>query len=305
MLVWVVFLRTAAEDADGHGQLEGLGRQCRRSYLHGLEAVVGRRGREREGNQVGWESVAHGWLAEQDQLAVKQVADVRDRVLQGVHGETDVSAVEVAPMEDLARLGINQRVVAGPIDLDLKGAAEPWEGVEEDPDHVWCTANRVPILESAWLRGRILVDPLSDQPRGSPHPGMGFELERAVMKVGRIAEGDVTHHCGQRARQASQVFGAMKGQAAKRGHHGEPIHKGEALFWSQLQRGEPASLERVGGWHHLTSEEDLAFADQRRGHVGKWREIAARPDRTQAWDTGKDAVVQQGNQVLDEHRTNR
>jgi len=67
-----------------------------------------------EGHEVGRKSIAHGRLTQQHELAIEKVADVRHGDLECVHGKANMPAVEVAAMEDLARVGIDQGVVAGP-----------------------------------------------------------------------------------------------------------------------------------------------------------------------------------------------
>ena len=86
-------------DRGGIAELDRLGGHCRAAELHALEAVVqsglGVAGVERR-DQIRGQARVELLVDEQRELAVDQIAEVRERDLERVHRLADMTAVEVA-----------------------------------------------------------------------------------------------------------------------------------------------------------------------------------------------------------------
>src|SRR5690606_41592753 len=68
-------------------------------------------------SEVGRQALVRQRVVEQRELPVEQVGDVRDGRLERVGREAGVPAVEVAAVERLARLGVDDRVVVDAVEL--------------------------------------------------------------------------------------------------------------------------------------------------------------------------------------------
>jgi hypothetical protein len=127
-----VALGAAGEDAGGCGELEGLGGEGGGEELDGLEAVVGALAGAGDADEVFGDTRGRGGVAEQDELALEELGGVGEVDLEGVGDVGDVAAVEVAAVEDGVGVVIDERVVAGAVELDLDGGGRLVEDLEED-----------------------------------------------------------------------------------------------------------------------------------------------------------------------------
>ena len=123
-------------------------------------------------HQVRGQAVARPGVAEQRELAVEEVGDVRDGGLEPVHRERDVAAVEVAAVEDVAGVGVDERVVVRAVDLDLERAPHGGQRVEQHADHVRRAADRVAVL---------------DAPRGAAARGVVLEVRADPARAQRLS----------------------------------------------------------------------------------------------------------------------
>ncbi len=119
-LVLVVRFGAAAEDAGGHGELQGFGGQGGSGNLHGFEAVMADLIGAGAGDEIGGEAVVGVRVAEQGHLAVDQVGDVGDGDFEHVHGHAGVAAVEVSAVEDVAGVGVEEGIVVGAVDFGFE-----------------------------------------------------------------------------------------------------------------------------------------------------------------------------------------
>src|SRR5690606_22672090 len=102
-------------DAGRHAVLQRFGGPGTGADLHGLEAVVDHRGAFRRAGQVARQTVVVAGVDQQGELAVEQVGDVGHQVLQAVHREGDVPAVEVATVQHALGVAVDDRVVVGAV----------------------------------------------------------------------------------------------------------------------------------------------------------------------------------------------
>ena len=128
-------------------------------------------------------------------------------------------------------------------------------------------------------------------------PGCGLTANRASSKwwalpsLSRLVAG------GDARRQPAQVIGAAPGQAGQRGHHRGAVHDRQSFLGPQLQRRQAVFGQGFGGGPHPAAVQDLAFAAQHRGHVGKRGQVTAGADRTFGRDQRQDVVFKQGLQL--------
>ena len=118
-LVLVVAFGGAREHAGRQGVFQRLGGPGAGTDLYGFEAVVDHRRLRWRAGQVARQAVVVAGVDQQSELAIEQVGDVADQVLQAVHGEGDMAAVEVPAVQGALGFGVEQRVVVGAVQLDL------------------------------------------------------------------------------------------------------------------------------------------------------------------------------------------
>ena len=75
-------------------------------------------------DQIGGQAVVGHRVAQHGHLPIEQVGDVGDGRLQAVHREGDVAAVEVAAVQDLVALGVDDGVVVDAVELGLEQRLE-------------------------------------------------------------------------------------------------------------------------------------------------------------------------------------
>ena len=112
----------AAEHAHGHRIVESFGRPSRDADLHRLETVV-------ESKFMTTREVRRQIAVELDvhncsQLTVQKIGEVSDNVLEGIHGETDMTTVEMTAVEDILCFGVHNRVVVCAVHFDFNELAE-------------------------------------------------------------------------------------------------------------------------------------------------------------------------------------
>ena len=81
-------------------------------------------------------------VAQQRHLPVDQIGDVRDRDLEHVHRHARMAAVEIAAVQDIAGVGVEQRVVVGAVEFDLEHGAR-MKGSESSSTPITCGAQRI------------------------------------------------------------------------------------------------------------------------------------------------------------------
>jgi hypothetical protein len=298
-----VGLGAPTERRRGDRELQRLGGERRGGDLHRLEAVVGDRVGARADHQVRGEPAARLGHAEEAELAVDQVRDTGDRVLQTVHREGDVPAVEVAAVEHVAALGVDQRVVVDAVHLDLEGAERLLRGLDQDADHVGRAADRVAILEPlGGGRRRVVIAAQigADPRRDALGPRVGLPGEEPRIEVAGVAARHLTRDRRQPRGQARQAQRALGGEAGEGGHHRRAVHERQALLRTEREGLEPDLAERLARRKDAAAVRDLPLADQRRDQVGERRQVAARADRAALGDVRQDAVVQEIAEPLEE-----
>ena len=148
-----------------------------------LRALRGRAG------QVGRKAVAELGIDELGDLAVEKVGQVRDGVLERVHGEGDVAAVEMAAVQDLSAIGVDDGIVVRTIQLVLDDLPKEGQGVLEDSDDVRRAAKAIPVLKPALVAANGPRLPRSDAQAGGDAllAGMGLHGKKCGVKVLGIA----------------------------------------------------------------------------------------------------------------------
>ena len=99
-------------------------------------------------------------------MPVEQIGQVGHGVFQAVHGKSDVTAVEMAAMQNALAGGIDDRVVGGAVELILDKLTQPGKRVGEHADHVRRATNRVAVLQAFAVQRRALARQIFAQPRG-------------------------------------------------------------------------------------------------------------------------------------------
>src|SRR5690606_2658199 len=151
--------------------------------LHGFEAMVAGPGALRD--QVAGQTTVRALVAQQSQLTIEEISDVRDACLQGVHNLAHVTSIEVAAVQSLACLRVEQWIVIAAIEFYFDGVAARHQVVQKNAYDVGSAANRITILKPSGTRFRTAT-----KFQVVPDPGgagalarVRFEGEQPIVEV--------------------------------------------------------------------------------------------------------------------------
>ncbi|MNV38697.1 hypothetical protein D3C71_1302590 [compost metagenome] len=104
---------------------------------------------------------------------------------------------------------------------------------------------------------------------------MRFGGEQALVEMLWITlQGDHVQR-GDARGQLQQIIGAGEGQAGEAGHHCSAVHQRQGFFRTQHQRLPAEFAMHFCSLAAFAAEHHFAFAGQRGGDVGQWRQITA------------------------------
>ena len=273
--------------------------------------MIERRALERGTAEVAGQATVVAAVDQQCQLAVEQVSQVGDRRLEAIHHHRHMATVEVAAVENLAGLDIDQRIVVGAVELRLQEAAPPAEAVLDHADDVGRAARRVAVLQTRRVdwRGvdfrRRRVGQIIAQPLG--HAGLtGMRLggEQIGIEVVGVAFQRLHAEGGDARAQAAEIVGAAIGQRGEGRHHGGAVHQCQTFLGAQhigrqavcredlRRRAQRVGLACAG------AHPDLTLATQHGGHIGQRGEVAAGTHRAFLGNARQDVVIEQPHEAL-------
>ncbi len=298
-LVLVMAFSGPREHAGRHGLLQCFGSPRRNADLQCLQAMVDGRTRAGGGRQVGRQSMAVARIDHQRQLAVEQVGNVGDRVLQGIHRQRDVASVEVAAVQDALAIHIDQRVVVGAVQFGFDQLAQERQAVFQHADHMRCAAQRITVLQALFIARRVLAVQVAAQARGNAHLArVRFGREQVFVEVVRVAVAGQHIESGQARGHACQVVGALPGEAGQAGHHRGAVHDCQAFLRPQLQWRHADLRQHFARWLHAAVVQHLALATQHRRHVGQRGQVTTGTNRTFGRNQRQYIVLQQRSQAF-------
>jgi hypothetical protein len=305
--VLVVLLRALDVVGDGVAEVLELRAVGGHGDLGALEPVV--QAGVAAAGQVGGETVVVELVHELGELREHELADVGDGEAGVVHGHTDGGALEVASVERLATVDVDDRVVVDGVDLALDGLGGGADDLDLRAEPLRRRAERVPVLLG--LEQRVeLVDLLGLLHEGAAledvlHDGGGLDGARVVLElVGEVvgvlglAVHDLAEDGGQDLGEDGEDVGVVQHGGRERGAHGGAVDDGEPLLGVELEEAalDAGNLEGLGGVHLPAVDGDglrVGAARDEAGDVGERHEVArggdGAPER-QAW---ADAGVEQ------------
>jgi len=194
-------------------------------------------------------------------------------------------AVEVARRHDLsasrAAIGTvvdHERVVRHGVELDLHHGAHVRQGVACGAVHLRRRAQRVGVLHATAAFVRALDGRVGQQPPQVVRHLAGARvrtqardggMERAMATRQRLD----AHRRGD-VRDARQAFGIRQAERQLRRHGLGAVDQRKTLLRLQHYRVQTCRAERSRRGHHLATELDLAFAQERQRDVGERREVS-------------------------------
>ncbi len=121
-------------------------------------------------------------------MPIEEIGDTRARGFERIHDEGNVSAVELAAVQNQARVDIDDRVVVDAVQLVLDVPPHPRQSVAHHADDVRRAAYGIPILQPRagtphLVERHVLVNPR----RGFHLPCVRLDGEQARLKVIAIA----------------------------------------------------------------------------------------------------------------------
>uniref|UniRef100_A0A804U8N8 Uncharacterized protein n=1 Tax=Zea mays TaxID=4577 RepID=A0A804U8N8_MAIZE len=305
--VLVVLLRALHVVGDGVAQVLELGAVGGHGDLGALEAVV--QAGVAAAGQVGGEPVVVELVDELGELREHELADVGDGEAGVVHGHADGGALEVAAVQRLAAVDVDDRVVVHGVDLALDGLGGGADDLDLGAQPLRRRAERVPVLLGLQQRvqlvqllgllheGAAIQDVLHDG-RGLDGPRVVLQLVGQVVRVLGLAVHDLAEDGGQDLRQDGQDVGVVHHGGRERGAHGRAVDDGEALLGVELEEAalDAGDLERLGGVHLPPVDGDglrVGAARDEAGDVGERDQVARRGDGAPERQAGADTGVEQ------------
>ena len=265
--------------------------------------MVDRRARPGGAGQVGGKAMVVAGIDNQRELAVQQVGHVGHRVLQRIHRERDMPAVEMAAMQDLFAFRVDQRIVVGAVEFGLDQLAQERQRVFQHADHMRCAAQRVPVLQPLLVARRtVAVQVLAQALRHARLAGMRLGGEQHRIEMVGIAVAGQHVERRQPGGEPRQVLRTVERQAGQRRHHRGAIHDGQAFLGAQRQRRHADLGQRLARGAPPAPVHDVAFAAQHGRHVRQRRQVAAGADRALGRDQGQHIVAQQGFQPFQQRQ---
>ncbi|KAF7079413.1 hypothetical protein CFC21_083648 [Triticum aestivum] len=275
--------------------------------LGALEAVV--QAGVAAASQVGGQPVVVELVDELRELREHELANVGDGETGVVHGHTDGRALEVAAMERLATVDVDDGVVVDGVDLALDGLGGRPDDLDLGAEPLRRRAERVPVLLGLELRVN-LVDLLGVAHEGAAgqdvlHDGRGLDGARVVLElVGEVVGelGLAVHHLaedgGQDLGENSEDVAVEQHRGRERRAHGRAVDNGEPLLGVELEEAalDASGLERLGGVHLLPVNSGglrVGASGDEAGDVGQWHKVAGGGDGAPEREAGADAGVEQ------------
>jgi hypothetical protein len=305
--VLVVLLRALHVVGDGVAQVLELGAVGGHGDLGALESVV--QAGVAAAGQVGGEAVVVELVDELGELREHELADVGDGEAGVVHGHADGGALEVAAVQRLAAVDVDDRVVVDGVDLALDGLGGGADDLDLGAEPLRRRAERVPVLLGLEQRvqlvdllgvlheGAALKDVLHDG-RGLDGPRVVLELVGEVVGVLGLAVHDLAEDGGQDLGEDGQDVGVVHDGGRERGAHGGAVDDGEALLGVELEEAalDAGDLERLGGVHLPAVDGDglrVGAARDEAGDVGERDQVARRGDGAPERQARADPGVEQ------------
>jgi hypothetical protein len=306
--VLVVLLRALDVVGDGVGQVLELGAVGRHGDLGALEPVV--QARVAAARQVGGQPVVVELVDQLGELGEHELADVGDGEAGVVHGHADRGALEVAAVQRLATVDVDDRVVVDRVDLSLDGLGGGADDLDLGAEPLRRRAERVPVLLRLQQRvhGVHLLGVLHEGAaiQDVLHDGSGLDGPRVVLElVGKVVRvlGLAVHHLaedgGQDLGQDGEDVGVEAHHGGERRPHGRAVDDGQALLGVELEEAalDAGRLERLGGVHLPAVNRDglrVGTPRDEAGDVGQRDEVARRgdgaPQRQARADAGVDEL---------------
>ncbi|CAL5020803.1 unnamed protein product [Urochloa decumbens] len=290
--VLVVLLRALHVVGDRVAEVLELGAVGRHGDLGSLEPVV--EAGVTAAGQVGGEPVVVELVHQLGELREHELADVGDGEAGVVHGDTDGGALEVAAVERLAAVHVDDRVVVDRVDLALDGLGGGADDLDLGSQPLRRGAERVPVLLRLQQRvqlvhllgvlheGAALEDVLHD---GGRLDGARVVLELVGQVVGvlGLAVHHLAEHGGEHLGEDGQHVGVVHHGGGERGADGCAVHDGEPFLGVELEEAalDAGDLEGLGGVNLPAVGGDglrVGPARDEAGDVGERHEVAGGGD---------------------------
>ncbi len=260
------------------------------------------------GGEEGRQLTAAGHVQQTVDPAFGDRADLRRGDRQEVGGETERGAVEVAGRLDPA-VRQHHRVVDDRDELPGGGDADEVERVprrpgdlRRTPDGI-CVLHRVGQVVPVRVHDRgVLQQPVDVRGRGGLSRVRPDRVQfgeegplRAEHRLGGQRGGHVRH--------GEQVRRVRDGQQQHAEHPVGAVDQRQPLLGGQLQRAQAGRVQGFGGGHPgAVLAHHPALAEQHDRAVGEGRQVTGGAQRAVFRDPRGDAVIEQVDQALREHR---
>jgi len=278
--------------------------QGRRGDLRDHEAGVEARllGQERR-------QAAQVRVHEQGDPPLRHAAYLRDREREHVGGEADRLGVEVAPRQDLAGLGEDDRVVRHGVRLDLERRRRGAHQVEASAHDLGHAAQRIRILHPVLVAMRRPDRAARHEPaarRG--HVRLAAMAARGVdarveWRGHALARVERQHASDDRGGEG--VLGREEPGERERGRDLRAVEQRQALLGGEAQRLQARGRERLGARHDASAHMRGASPDEDGREMRERREVARCAHGSLRGHAGMDAGGEQREQGAHDLRANR